>query len=97
MCGLTVARPPRNNDRMTTKTISVDLDAYERLCCARLQPKESFSQVIKLARWDPPRSTGAALLAALQHAPPVNEATIQRLEAAQLEDAPPEDSWTERP
>ncbi|MBM4088801.1 MAG: hypothetical protein FJ276_05130 [Planctomycetes bacterium] len=82
---------------MTKKTISLDLDAYERLCCARLQPDESFSQVIKRARWDPPPSTGAALLAALQRGPLVDEATIQRLEAAQREDAPPEDSSTEQP
>ena len=81
----------------TTKTISVDLDAYERLCCARVQPEESFSQVIKRAGWDPPPSTGAALLAALQHAPLVDEATLQHLEAAQREDAPPRDAWTEQP
>ena len=81
----------------TTKTISVDLDAYERLCCARVQPEESFSQVIKRARWDPPPSTAAALLAALEHAPPADEATLQYLEVAQREDAPPRDPWTEQP
>jgi hypothetical protein len=95
VCGLTVALLPRNNDSMMTKVISVDLDAYRRLCTARLQPEESFSQVIKRARWDLPPSTGAALLAALQHAPLVDDATIQRLEAAQREDVPPGDAWTE--
>jgi site-specific DNA-methyltransferase (cytosine-N4-specific) len=93
--GLTVVLRRRKNDSMMTKVISVDLDAYKRLCTARLQPEESFSQVIKRARWDLPPSTGAALLAALQRAPLVDDATIQRLEAAQREDVPPTDAWTE--
>jgi hypothetical protein len=95
VCGLTVALPPRKNGNMTTKAISLDSDAYERLRCARLGPEESFSQVIKRARWDPPPSTGAVLMAALQHAPLIDDATVQRLEAAQREDAPPGDAWTE--
>ena len=32
---------------MPTKTISVDLPAYECLCRLRRQPRESFSQVIR--------------------------------------------------
>lgn len=83
------------NQCMTTKTITVDLDAYERLRRARIRPEESFSQVIKRARWDPPPSTGAALLAALQNAPLADDAALERLEAAQEEDAAPENAWTE--
>lgn len=80
---------------MTTKTISVDLDAYDRLRRARIRSDESFSQVIKRARWDAPPSTAAALLKALEQAPVPDEGLIQRWEAAQREDAAPEDAWTE--
>lgn len=34
---------------VATKTISIDLEAYERLCRARCAPDESFSRVIKRA------------------------------------------------
>jgi hypothetical protein len=37
---------------MATKTLSVDDEAYERLRRARLHPKESFSKVIKRAKWE---------------------------------------------
>jgi hypothetical protein len=80
---------------MRAKTISVDLDAYERLRRARLRPEESFSQVIRRARWDAPSATGAALLAVLQNAPLADDAVIERLEAAQQEDGTPENAWTE--
>jgi hypothetical protein len=93
--GLTVARPTGMDKNMTTKTISVDLDAYDRLRRARIRSDESFSQVIKRARWDAPPSTAAALLKALEQAPVPDEGLIQRLEAAQREDAAPEDAWTE--
>lgn len=82
---------------MTMKTISVDRDAYDRLRRARLRPDESFSQVIRRALAEAPPSTGAALLKALESAPVVDDAVIQRLEAAQQEDTAPEDAWTESP
>ena len=54
---------------MPTKTISVDLEAYERLRRARLTPDESFSRVIKRARWRDEHNTSAGLLSALEEAP----------------------------
>lgn len=80
---------------MATKTISLDLAAYELLRKARMRPNESFSQVIKRARWDVPGSTGKALLEALETAPLPSKAVIARLQKAQSEDTPPGDPWTE--
>ncbi|PXA03458.1 hypothetical protein DDZ13_12250 [Coraliomargarita sinensis] len=46
---------------MAIKTISLELDAYERLKRAK-RGKESFSSVVRRARFDAPKSTGAAIL-----------------------------------
>jgi hypothetical protein len=80
---------------MATKTISIDIAAYERLRRARLRPTESFSQVIKRGRWDAPLSTGAALLEALRAAPVPSQKTLDRLESAQAADLPPADPWND--
>jgi len=75
---------------MPSKTISVDLDAYERLRRARQQPGESFSRVIKRACWASPAATGAALLERLEGSSPLSDEILDRLEKAQLEDLPPQ-------
>jgi predicted CopG family antitoxin len=81
---------------MPTKTISIDLDAYERLRKARRTPDESFSRVIKRAHWHEAPRTAAALLEALSHTPAADGQTIQRLDEAQEADVPPEDAWRSR-
>ncbi len=78
---------------MATKTISVDLEAYERLRAARRSPGESFSQVIKRAHWRNEAATAAALLDALAELPTVDADVLARLDEAQVADAPPEDPW----
>ena len=80
---------------MATKTISVDLEAYECLCRARLTPAESFSQVIKRARWPSAGFTADGLLRALADLPPLSEEVLDRLDRAQVADAPPGDEWRE--
>ena len=61
---------------MATKTISIDLEAYERLRRARVSRTESFSMVIKRATWPTPARTAGALLEALERAPVMDETTI---------------------
>ena len=51
--------------RMATKTISLELDAYEKLKMARRSEHESFSEVVRRARWDVEPSTGPKILAHL--------------------------------
>lgn len=78
---------------VATKTISIDLDAYERLRAARRSPDESFSRVIKRAHWRDDTRTAAALLDALAETPPVDADVLARLDEAQRADASPEDRW----
>ena len=46
---------------MAIKTISLELDAYERLKRAK-RGRESFSAVVRRAHFDPVPSSGAAIL-----------------------------------
>lgn len=79
---------------MATKTISVHLDAYERLRAARRSPRESFSQVILRARWPQETLTGRELLEWLRaHGPHFSAAELDDIERLKQEDRPPEDKW----
>jgi hypothetical protein len=68
---------------MATKTISVDFEAYQRLREARLRPDESFSQVIRRARWEAVDSIGQSVLEALETAPLLARSVLEQLERAQ--------------
>ena len=76
---------------MATKTLSIDEEAYFRLVRARRSAKESFSKVIKRARWDdgPPRC--GDILARTSGT--ISDEALDRLDAAQVADAPPDDPW----
>ena len=78
---------------MATKTISIDLEAYERLRRARRSRDESFSKVIKRARWPVPQKAANALLVAMDQVPVLGEDVLKRLESAQASDRMPEDPW----
>lgn len=78
---------------MATKTISIDLEAYERLRSARQSATESFSKVIHRAHWSVPPHDAAAFLDAIEALEPVDEAALDALDAAQVADAPPESAW----
>lgn len=80
---------------MATKTISVDLEAYERLRGARRHERESFSKVIKRAVWTPAGGTAAALLTWRKGQEGVlEEGVLDALDAAQEADEPSPDKWS---
>ena len=79
---------------MATKTISLDLEAYECLRSARVDERESFSKVVKRAVWSAPLGTAAALLAwRKDEAVPVDKNVLDKLDARQEEDEPSTDKW----
>jgi hypothetical protein len=81
---------------MASKTISVHLDAYERLKRARNDPSESFSEVIMRARWDAePMTAGEYLRLVRERGPIFSTEELDRIDAAKREDRPPRDKWSE--
>ena len=51
-----------HDTHMPTKTISLELDAYEKLAAARTNPKESFSCVVRRAFWPKTGNFGKQIL-----------------------------------
>lgn len=51
---------------MATKTITLEVDAYEKLRRAKRSDRESFSEVVRRARWDDLPPTGTSILAQLR-------------------------------
>ena len=79
---------------MSTKTISLTIDAYHRLRRARRLPTESFSQVVLRAQWPEPKLTGGDLLRLVESGHfTVSDDGLDAIERLQLEDMPPEDKW----
>lgn len=80
--------------RMATKTISLKLDAYEKLKRARRSPDESFSDVVLRATWPEETVSGAALLEKYRDRGPwLSDEDLSRIEAMKVADEPPEDKW----
>jgi predicted CopG family antitoxin len=79
---------------MATKTISLRLEAYERLKRARRFPGESFSEVISRAVWPNQTVTGRELLERIARRGPImTEDEVAAVEAAKAETRVPEDKW----
>jgi predicted CopG family antitoxin len=78
---------------MATKTISIDLAAYEKLTRARMSDRESFSKVIKRALWPTPKASGRAIADALDALTRAPMEVIHTLEENQTLDKPPVDRW----
>jgi predicted CopG family antitoxin len=84
---------------MTVKTVTLKLEAYEKLRAARSYPRESFSEVILRARWPEETITGRELLERLvEEGPQFTLAELDEMDRA-VEDQRqllPEDKWTTR-
>jgi predicted CopG family antitoxin len=82
---------------MSTKTISLKKEAYERLRAARRYPAESFSEVVLRATW-PEDTVSAKQLLDLYRAgrPHLSEEELERIEVLKRHDRPPEDKWAGR-
>ena len=79
---------------MATKTISIDLKAYQRLRQARQTPEDSFSRVIHRAKWPSGQRSCGDLLDDLQRKQLyISAKEIGRLERAQTHDTPPPPHW----
>jgi predicted CopG family antitoxin len=79
---------------MAIKTVSLRMEAYERLRSARRYPGESFSQVVLRARWPEQTISGAELLQRTrEHGPYLTEEQLALIEDADRRDRPPGDKW----
>lgn len=88
---------PVYNLCMPTKTISVRIEAYEKLKRARRYEGESFSEVVLRARWPEETITAEGLAKRYREEGPFfDEEEIERVEGLKREDRPPEDKWADR-
>ncbi|MGD9902865.1 MAG: antitoxin VapB family protein [Vicinamibacterales bacterium] len=82
---------------MSSKTISLKREAYERLRAARRYPSESFSEVVLRATWPEDTVTASELLARLRRNRPwFTESELDAMAAAKAADRPPDDKWNGR-
>jgi hypothetical protein len=82
---------------MATKTISLELDAYEKLRAAK-KPGESFSEVVRRAQFPAEAPSGAQLLAYFRAGGSgMSAADLDAIEAADRWDRehPAENPWAE--
>jgi predicted CopG family antitoxin len=83
--------------QVSTKTISLKREAYERLRAARRYPAESFSEVVLRATWPEDTVTGRELLAwfhSSRHH--LSAVEVDRIEDLKRADKAPEDKWARR-
>jgi predicted CopG family antitoxin len=82
---------------MSVKTISLKVEAYERLRAARRYPTESFSAVVLRAGWPEDTITARQLLdLRRKRTRGFSDEELDRIDAVKRRDAPPEDKWASR-
>jgi predicted CopG family antitoxin len=80
---------------MTTRTITLELDAYEKLKTAK-RGRESFSSVVRRCILPDGPKTGAALLDILQaRTALLTEEELNVIESIDRNDSPPASPWEE--
>ena len=79
---------------MASKTISLSVEAYERLNRNRTGVGDSFSQIVMRAHWEEETVTAAELLERWAITPAIfTEGELDAIESAKSADAAPEDKW----
>lgn len=78
---------------MGTKTITLEIDAYEKLLHAK-RGGESFTEVVRRAVWVNPPLTGATLRDYLRNGGcGISEKYLEAVESAAAHDPIPDNSW----
>ena len=78
---------------MPTKTITLELDAYEKLRMAK-RGRESFTEVVRRATWINAPATGAELRNYYhQGASGISDEYLEAVEKAAANDPIPDDPW----
>jgi hypothetical protein len=76
---------------VATKTISLEIEAYEKLRRAKRFPRESFSQVVLRANFPDGGVTGRELLAGFDSPESAfTESELDAIDALNANDAPPD-------
>lgn len=78
---------------MATKTISIELDVYNRLATMKRSSRESFSQVIRRAKWDSEATTGSSILDFYKSKEALSDKDLDSLDQVQKSDLPLKDKW----
>lgn len=82
---------------VAVKTISLKIEAYERLRAARRYPTESFSEVVLRATWPGDTITAGELLnLGREHGVRFTDEELDRVETLKRRPALPEDKWASR-
>lgn len=72
---------------MATKTISLELDAYEHLRRARRHERESFSSVVRRAHFATAAHTGASILEKMKSLPSVPDSAFVHWDEMEREES----------
>jgi len=81
---------------MATKTISLKVEAYNRLSAARRYRDESFSEVVMRATWPEDTITSRGLLDLLgSRRVHLTAEELDRIDELKQHDLPAEDKWAE--
>ncbi|MCH7565337.1 MAG: hypothetical protein IH968_16110 [Gemmatimonadetes bacterium] len=80
---------------MATKTISLRVEAYDKLRRARAHSSESFSDVVMRARWDDQTVTGGELLALVRERGPLYDSDeLDVIDDMKSTGSAPADKWS---
>jgi hypothetical protein len=83
---------------MATKTITLEIDAYEKLRRAKHSPRESFSSVVRRATWNEEPLTAGRLLDHVREVmmypeKAIPDAILDSLDRAQAESRVSDSHW----